>query len=107
MRKKSILLFLLMIILSSTAWAKEVTVDGAGADRESALRDARRIAVEQVVGTFVDSRTLIENYAVALDNIYTKSSGFVGRLTPARLKTKSALAPYSSSCSGVLLRVYS
>lgn len=81
MRKKSILLFLLMIILSSTAWAKEVTVDGAGADRESALRDARRIAVEQVVGTFVDSRTLVENYAVALDNIYTKSSGFVGKVT--------------------------
>ncbi len=81
MRKIMILLLLLMSILPSTVWAKEVTVDGVGVDRESALRDARRIAVEQVVGSFVDSRTLVENYAVALDNIYTKSSGFVGKVT--------------------------
>ncbi len=81
MIKKMISFLLLMGIMSSTAWAKEVTVVGVGTDRESAMRDARRIAVEQVVGTFVDSRTLVENYVVALDNIYTKSSGFVGKVT--------------------------
>ena len=60
--------------------AKEVTVDGVGLDRESALRDARRVAVEEVVGTFVDSRTLTNNFMVELDNIYVKSSGFVGKV---------------------------
>ena len=62
------------------AEAKQVTVDGVGLDRESALRDARRLAVEQVVGTFVDSRTLTNNFMVELDNIYVKSSGFVGNV---------------------------
>lgn len=62
------------------AEAREVTVEGVGTDRESALRDARRIAVEQVVGTFVDSRTLTNNFMIELDNIYMKSSGFVGKV---------------------------
>ena len=62
------------------AEAREVTVEGVGTDRESALRDARRLAVEQVVGTFVDSRTLTNNFMVELDKIYTKSSGFVGKI---------------------------
>ena len=75
-------MFLLILLCSSSpTFAKEVTVDGVGIDRESALRDARRVAVEQVVGTFVDSRTLVENSMVALDNIYTKSQGFVGKVT--------------------------
>ena len=60
----------------NVADAKAVTVDGVGTDRESALRDARRVAVEQVVGTFVDSRT----FMVQLDNIYTTSKGFVGKV---------------------------
>ena len=62
------------------AEAKEVTVDGTGTDRDSALRDARRVAVEQVVGTFVDSRTLTSNYMIELDNICLKSTGFVGKV---------------------------
>ena len=80
MRKTVISLLLLLGMVSSTVWAKEVTVVGVGADRESAMRDARRIAVEEVAGTFVDSRTLVENCIVALDNIYTKSTGFVGKV---------------------------
>ena len=62
------------------AEAKEVTVDGVGIDRDSALRDARRLAVEQVIGTFVDSRTLTSNYMIELDNVYLKSHGFVGKV---------------------------
>ena len=79
-KTKLVLLLLFLGILSSTAWAKEVTVVGVGTDRVSAMRDARRIAVEEVIGTLVDSRTLVENYVVALDNIYTKSTGFVGKV---------------------------
>ena len=64
----------------NVAEAEEVTVDGYGTDRDSALRDARRVAVEQVVGTFVDSKTLTQNSMVELDNIYLKSTGFVGKV---------------------------
>lgn len=86
--KKSLFKFLTTVSFSAAiaagifnlAEAKEVTVDGVGTDRDSALRDARRLAVEQVVGTFVDSRTLTSNYILELDNIYLKSSGFVGKI---------------------------
>ena len=71
---------LIIALIVNAAEAKEVTVDGTGTDRDSALRDARRLAVEQVVGTFVDSRTLTKNYMVELDNVYTKSTGFVGKV---------------------------
>ena len=61
--------------------AKEVTVEGGGIDRESALRDARRVAVEEVCGTFVDSRTLTKNSIVEVDEIYLKTHGFIGKVT--------------------------
>ena len=64
----------------NVAAAQEVTVEGLGVDRESALRYARRAAVEQVVGTFVDSRTLTKDFMLEIDEIYTRSSGFVGKV---------------------------
>ncbi len=57
--------------------AQQVTVDGVGTDKEGAVRDAMRNAVETVVGTMIDSRTLIDKNVVALDEIYSKSQGFV------------------------------
>lgn len=56
---------------------KEVTVKGYGISRDEALRDALRNAVEQAVGTLVDSQTLVQNAEVVNDEIYTKSQGFV------------------------------
>lgn len=81
MLKKIALAMIASLYLWATpAWAQEVTVDGIGMDRKSALMDARRSAVEQVVGTFVDSRTLVGNAIVELDNIYTRSHGFIGKV---------------------------
>ena len=65
-----------MMLLSSTAMAQEVTVTGTGIDRDSALRDAERMAVEQIVGTYVDSQTLVASAMVELDEIYTKADGY-------------------------------
>lgn len=66
-----------LCLLSASAAAQSVIVDGVGADERAALIDASRTAVEQVAGTFIDSRTLVENAAVKLDQIYTKAQGFV------------------------------
>lgn len=60
-----------------TASAQVVTTEGYGPDRGSALRDAERQAVENVVGTFIDSKTLVSQGRVALDEIYAKATGFV------------------------------
>lgn len=65
------------LLMASVAFAQEVTVDGVGIDKDSAVRDAMRNAVENVIGTYIDSRTLVDKSVVALDEIYAKSQGFV------------------------------
>lgn len=48
-----------------------------GAARDKALDDARRKAVEMVVGVMVDSETLVENFQLVNDRIYSQSAGYV------------------------------
>ncbi len=52
---------------------------GVAAARDAAIRDAMRRAVEQVVGTLIDSRTLTENFVTVRDHIYAASDGYVSR----------------------------
>ncbi len=82
-RKSSVfgLLFSAFLLLSNFCLAQEVVVKGVGQDKNSALRDASRNAVEQVVGTYIDSKTLISKNVVALDEIYAKAQGFVRNVT--------------------------
>ena len=76
MRRFFIALALFMLI-NLSASAQEVTVDGTGRNRDEAIKNAERAAVEQVVGNFVDSQTLVENAMLKLDEIYTHAQGFV------------------------------
>lgn len=48
-----------------------------GLARDQAIDDALRKAVEQGLGTFVQSSTLVENYQVVSDNILSWSEGYV------------------------------
>ncbi|GMR05407.1 MAG: hypothetical protein BMS9Abin24_224 [Thermodesulfobacteriota bacterium] len=47
------------------------------AARDAAIADALRKALEQAVGTFVSSETMVENYEVLSDTVYTRTQGFV------------------------------
>lgn len=47
------------------------------ASRDEALQDALRNAVEQGVGTYVSSETIVKNFTVVEDNIYSKSKGYI------------------------------
>lgn len=75
--KKLFLIAALVCSLNLTASAQSVTVEGEGLDRNEALLDAERNAVERVVGSFVDSEVLIENSMLELNRIYTTAQGFV------------------------------
>ena len=77
MWKKILVLLIVFFANLPTTFAKEVTVDGVGIDRDSALRDAAKTAVEQVVGAFIDSKTLMEDLIIQLDEVYKKSQGYV------------------------------
>ena len=50
---------------------------GVGAARDRAIDDALRRAVEQAVGTLIESETIIQNYQVLSDSIYAQTKGFV------------------------------
>lgn len=74
---RGLLLGLALSLAAHTGFAQAVVVNGVGSDRQAAMKDASRNAVEQVVGTLVDAKTLVANAQVQLDEIYTKSQGFV------------------------------
>lgn len=65
--------------------SQEVVAKGMGAilagdevkAREDAISAALRNAVEQVVGMFVESDVLVENYMTMEDKIYTRTTGYV------------------------------
>jgi len=60
------------------AWSSRIIeVEGVGPSRQAAILDAKRTAVEQVVGVFLKSRTQVKDFVVKHDEIYTESTGFI------------------------------
>ncbi|PKL77243.1 MAG: hypothetical protein CVV27_06195 [Candidatus Melainabacteria bacterium HGW-Melainabacteria-1] len=51
--------------------------NNASRAREEAIAQANRMAVEQAMGVYVVSETLVENMALVRDTILTKSSGYI------------------------------
>jgi hypothetical protein len=82
---KSILLLCLCTLYTYGQDAQTVTATGFGAilagdmvkATEDGTNDALRKAVEQVVGTIIDSKTITENFMVLEDKIYTRTTGYV------------------------------
>ncbi|MDK2922278.1 MAG: hypothetical protein PWR24_1835 [Desulfonauticus sp.] len=75
---------LLLFIPNSSSAAKEVITTGMAPllgnqaqARNQALSQALRNAVEQGVGTLIDSNTMVQNYQLISDKIYSQASGYV------------------------------
>jgi hypothetical protein len=43
-------------------------------------QDARRQVIEKAVGSFIDSNTLVENYVLLEDRVFSKSTGLIKRV---------------------------
>lgn len=79
--------FLFMFLSFGLLFGQDTTVvetegvAGIGPDpaaaRDRAIEDALRRAVEQAVGTIVESETTVENYELLSDRIFSRSSGYV------------------------------
>lgn len=78
--RQIILVMLLLTLYSASANAEIVRVVGSGIDREAAMHDAERQAVERVIGTALASKTNVENGNVTLDKISLQSLGFIKRV---------------------------
>lgn len=61
------------------AESEGVLAEGVGADAEEALKDAFRTAIRQVVGTLVDSETLVKDEKVISDKVLTYNDGVITR----------------------------
>lgn len=86
------LLFTLLLIpiffcpaLFAASESMETTAEGVGVivdnntaqAKDQAVQDALRLAVEQAAGIMVASETLVQNYEVLRDQIYSKSQGYI------------------------------
>lgn len=56
---------------------RQVVVSGIGIDRDSAIKQGLRAAVEQAIGVFLKSETIIENHITIEDKILSHSRGYV------------------------------
>ena len=68
-------------IVESTGKPDQIIAVGAGISRASALNDAFLNAVRQVVGTVIDSETLIENDELIAEKVITLSNGTIESYT--------------------------
>jgi hypothetical protein len=50
-------------------------------NREDAIRQAQRAAVEKAVGVFVHSQTEVENFVIQKDKIMSRTQGYITRFT--------------------------
>ena len=74
-----------LIFAQSTGDARQVTATGMGSiingdvahARDDAIDDALRKGLEQVMGMMVSAETLVENYQLIEDNIFSKTQGYV------------------------------
>ena len=56
-----------LLVLSNCVSAQWAEVTGTGEDSDSALNDAKRNAVEQIVGSYISSETITSQYSVLND----------------------------------------
>ncbi len=80
MRRFLIILSMLLLV-AAPALAKNVTVSGEGISPTEAENKALQNAVENTLGVLVDSQTLVQNFMLINNQIYTQSRGFITNYT--------------------------
>ena len=96
MRGTAISLFAATAVLLAVALPAQQTVTATGTAailnkdaaqaRDRAVESALRAAVEQVVGTMVDSESLVQNNQLLSDKIYTQTTGYISTYKVTREK---------------------
>ena len=87
--KRFVSLLLLLLTMPAVAWSGEkVTARGVSffeegrvaIAREKALDEAKRAAIEQAVGTRIESKTVVENFQVSRDQVFSHATGYLKNL---------------------------
>lgn len=85
MKRVATLLCLLLVLPVIVSAGEKVTATGVSffeegrvaIAREKALDEAKRAAIEQAVGTRIESRTVIENFQVSRDQVFSHATGYL------------------------------
>jgi hypothetical protein len=67
-------------VLAATQAGDDITVNnviGTGSTRDSAVNDARRAAIEQGIGAFIDAYTTVKDFAVVTDKVFSTAQGII------------------------------
>ena len=75
--KKFFVIFIFSMMIFPNCFAKSVQVTGQGSTERSAIHNAMRAAIEQELGAFVDSKTIVKNQQIISDEISANSDGFI------------------------------
>ncbi len=68
-----------------------VVATGVGTDSNTAVKNGIRAAVEQVVGAYISSETIVKNDMLLEDKIYSYSDGYVKEMKVIALRTRGEL----------------
>ena len=75
--KKFLVATAAMFFISTSASAQVVTVQGSGVSESAAIKDAKRAAVEKVIGTRIQSDSLMVDLELVYDAVQSRSAGYV------------------------------
>jgi hypothetical protein len=114
--KSFCMVFLFVVAMTLPAISEElktVTSEGVAAiqgnardiARNAAIEDAQRRAVEQAIGSLIDSRTQVENYQLISDKILSQTKGYIKQYTVAGETTDSGLLRVSINAEVALGRL--
>jgi hypothetical protein len=78
-------IFLFAVVFVASASSAEITAEeiivneavGTGTSRKSAEDDAKRNAIEQGIGAFIDGYTEMKDYQVVTDKVFSKAQGII------------------------------
>ena len=68
-------------LAAPVANAEVVTVNGTGISETAAIQDAKRIAVEKVVGTYLQAQSQMQDLELVYDAVNTRTQGYVKSCT--------------------------
>lgn len=94
-------ILLILTVAQAQDTLKEVVAEGVAVlgqnpavARDNAIRDALRKAVEQGVGAFLSSETIVENFELISDKIYSSAQGYVSSYEVIKEVSDSAAGLY-------------
>ena len=92
---------------SITEETKTVIVTGVGSDRDGAIRQGLRSAVEKAIGVYLKTESVVENFDLISDKILTHSRGYVRSYDILRERTEGGLIFLSISAEVIVKQLES